>query len=262
MKTSCGLALLSAAILALCAIPADAASNRTFVSGTGSDSNPCSRTSPCASFQEALGKTAAGGEVDCLDPGDFGGASQGVTISQSVSIVCDGVSNGGIINNSGSAAITINGTSGTVVYLSGLDLNGMETTGNGGVVVNSGSAVYIVHCTIRGFGIDGVYVRSSTNPTRVFIKDSIIVNNNNDGVYVNGSGTTNVVIMVNTIVDGNLEYAASAASTDSAVALTQTMLTGGTKGLYVASGATGELVGPSNVIAGAITGTTTSVPFK
>ena len=45
---------------------------RTFVSGLGSDGNPCTRTQPCLTFAKALTNTNAGGEIDVLDPGDYG----------------------------------------------------------------------------------------------------------------------------------------------------------------------------------------------
>jgi hypothetical protein len=47
------------------------ASNRTWVSGTGTDSGTCPRTAACATFAYALGQTNAGGEIDVLDPGDW-----------------------------------------------------------------------------------------------------------------------------------------------------------------------------------------------
>jgi hypothetical protein len=44
---------------------------RTFVSSSGSDSNPGTRESPCRSFQAALVGTTLGGEVVALDSGDY-----------------------------------------------------------------------------------------------------------------------------------------------------------------------------------------------
>jgi len=37
-------------------------------SGVGDDANPCSRTAPCKTFAGAISKTAAAGEINCLDP--------------------------------------------------------------------------------------------------------------------------------------------------------------------------------------------------
>src|ERR1700727_746960 len=66
----------------LCTVPACAQATRTWVSGVGSDANPCSRTAPCLTFSGAIAKTAAGGEIDALDPGGFGP----VAITKSITI--------------------------------------------------------------------------------------------------------------------------------------------------------------------------------
>ena len=76
------------------ATPAQAQATRTWVSGVGDDANPCSRTAPCKTFAGAISKTAAAGEIDCLDPGGFGA----VTITKSITIDCQGVT-GGILSS-------------------------------------------------------------------------------------------------------------------------------------------------------------------
>ena len=72
-----------------CAAPAFAQATRTWVSGVGDDANPCSRTAPCKTFAGAISKTAAGGEIDALDPAGFGA----VTITKSIT--------GGILASAG-----------------------------------------------------------------------------------------------------------------------------------------------------------------
>src|ERR1700729_1714743 len=57
----------------LCTVPAYAQATRTWVSGVGDDSNPCSRTAPCLTFAGAITKTAAGAETTALHPGGVGG---------------------------------------------------------------------------------------------------------------------------------------------------------------------------------------------
>src|SRR6201992_1537383 len=64
--------------------PAHAQATRTWVSGVGDDVNPCSRTAPCKTFAGAISKTAAGGEINCLDPAGYGT----VTITKAISIIC------------------------------------------------------------------------------------------------------------------------------------------------------------------------------
>src|SRR5213593_1110080 len=76
--------LLLALVMAVTATPASAQATRTWVSGVGDDANPCSRTAPCKTFAGAISKTAAGGEINCIDPGGFGA----VTINKSLTIDC------------------------------------------------------------------------------------------------------------------------------------------------------------------------------
>src|SRR5437764_2495891 len=85
--------------------PAQAQATRTWVSGVGDDANPCSRTAPCKTFPGAISKTAAGGEIDVLDPGGFAP----VTITKSITI--DG--GGGLVASilaSGVQGVIVNGT--------------------------------------------------------------------------------------------------------------------------------------------------------
>src|ERR1700693_5188110 len=62
-------------VVGLATAPAHAQATRTWVSGVGDDANPCSRTAPCKTWPGAISKTAAGGEIDALDPGGFGGVN-------------------------------------------------------------------------------------------------------------------------------------------------------------------------------------------
>src|SRR5436305_1935596 len=81
------LKLWSAALAVACivlATPASAQNARSWVSSTGADGNSCLRAAPCATFGGALAKTAIGGHVSCVDPGDYGTP----TITQTVSIDC------------------------------------------------------------------------------------------------------------------------------------------------------------------------------
>ena len=45
---------------------------RTWVSGTGDDTSQCTADAPCQTFPAAMALTLPGGEIDALDPGDFG----------------------------------------------------------------------------------------------------------------------------------------------------------------------------------------------
>src|ERR1700691_4400829 len=80
-----------------------AQSTRTWVSGVGDDANPCSRTAPCMTFAGAITKTAAGGEIDALDPGGFGA----VTITKSITIDGGGGGVASVMSSSGANGITV-----------------------------------------------------------------------------------------------------------------------------------------------------------
>src|SRR5258707_9763468 len=98
---------------------AQAQASRTWVSGVGDDANPCSRTAPCKTFAGAISKTAAGGEIDVLDPGGFGA----VTITKAITIASEGAGEGGILV-AGTNAITINAGINDVIILRGLQIDG------------------------------------------------------------------------------------------------------------------------------------------
>src|SRR5438094_8924984 len=79
--------LAAIACLVLHALPAHALNDRSWVSGAGNDASACTRAAPCLTFAGALGKTNAGGTINCLDSGDF---AQQLTITKSITIDCTG----------------------------------------------------------------------------------------------------------------------------------------------------------------------------
>src|SRR5882762_6627655 len=124
--------------LILASAPAQAQATRTWVSGVGDDVNPCSRTAPCKTFAGAISKTAAGGEINCLDPGGFGA----VTLNKSMTIDCSPFA-GGILS-AGVNGVNVN-TAGTKIVLRGIEFQGAGT-GVNGVNVTAGADVMIVNC--------------------------------------------------------------------------------------------------------------------
>src|SRR4051812_15032163 len=144
------LKLLPALLLVALALPASASAQatRTWVSGVGDDANPCSRTAPCKTFAGAISKTANGGEINCIDPGGFGG----VTIGKSLTIKCHYTEGGVLV--SGTNAIVVNATATDKVTLKGLDINGIgvgATTSLTGVKVLGARSVHILDSEIYRF---------------------------------------------------------------------------------------------------------------
>jgi hypothetical protein len=118
-------ALLAAAAVflsagAFLAPAAHAQATRTWVSGVGDDVNPCSRTAPCKTFAGSISKTAAGGEINVLDPGGFGA----VTITKAITIDASSVEAGILI--SGSSGVIVNAGVNDNVTLKGLDFSGIN----------------------------------------------------------------------------------------------------------------------------------------
>jgi hypothetical protein len=145
-----------------------AQATRTWVSGVGDDANPCSRTAPCKTFAGAISKTAAKGEINCLDPGGFGG----VTITKSIAIKCHYTEGGVLV--SGTNAIVINAASTDQVTLRGLDINGLGT-GLNGVRILSAKNVQILDTEIYGFVGAGVDVNPAGS-IQVLVKNAHIHN--------------------------------------------------------------------------------------
>jgi hypothetical protein len=117
--------LTAAALLLVFAAQANAQATRTWVSGVGDDVNPCSRTAPCKTFAGSISKTAAGGEINALDPGGFGS----VTITKAMTIDVAGI-NAGVLN-SGTTGIIVNAAATDDVVLRGLDIQGGTGAGCG-----------------------------------------------------------------------------------------------------------------------------------
>src|SRR5262249_43833248 len=136
-------------LLALVFLPttsAQAQATRTWVSGVGDDANPCSRTAPCKTFPGAISKTAAGGEIDCLDPGGFGQ----VTITKSITIDC-GTVTGGILGSVVNSVIVNAGASDKVV-LRNLVIQGSigANPGLNGIRFLAGNELHLDRVVVQG----------------------------------------------------------------------------------------------------------------
>ena len=157
---------------------------RTWVSGVGDDVNPCSRTAPCKTFAGAISKTAASGEINCIDPGAFGS----VTITKSIVIRCGEVKAG--VLASGTNGITINAAATDMVSISGLDIEG-GATGINGIRFLAGATLHVENCVIHGFrstGANGILFSPSAGNTELIVTNTIISDN--------GDGATGAGILV------------------------------------------------------------------
>jgi len=225
-------------LLGLQVSPGHAQATRTWVSGVGDDVNPCSRTAPCKTFAGAISKTAANGEINCIDPGGFGS----LTITKAISIFCESVEAGVLV--AGTNGITVSAGANDVVILRGLEIEGAGS-GLSGIKFNSGAALHVEKCIIHGFlGSPGIGISFTPSGTSaLFVLDTVIrdnnqgssaggisirptgsgtvsngfiedvkILNNGNGLVVDGTGTSGTQISVtlrNSVVSGNASLGVS-----------------------------------------------------
>ena len=162
-----------------------AQASRTWVSGVGDDANPCSRTAPCKTFAGAISKTAAGGEIDALDPAGYGA----VTITKAITI--DG--GGGQV-----ASVLVSGTNGIVVQanaqtdvviLRNLRFNGIGS-GLNGIRFLSGKDLNVENCFIFGFTQNGIDVAlNQAFAASVHVINTVLKNNGGVGIRATNAVT-------------------------------------------------------------------------
>ena len=186
---SCSVFMLGAeSVFAAFTTDGDPATNiRTWVSATsGSDSNPCTRVSPCLTFAAALAQTPAGGEIDVLDPGDFGPA----TINKSVSIYGDAPGVAGAIPSPGTSGIVVSAGSSDVINLHGLVFDGVNASGTSGVVFTSGARLNINQCVFQGFTTSGVTLSPGTGSaaTTLLVVQETTMLSNATGILIRPTG--------------------------------------------------------------------------
>lgn len=172
--------------------PAYAQATRTWVSGVGDDVNPCSRTAPCKTFAGAISKTAAGGEINCLDPGGFGG----VTITKAMTLNCHEVF--GSILVAGAPGVTINAP-GARVILRNLQITGVlgtATPGTIGVRILAAKVVSIEDCVITQFSQQGISDTRTGSGNFLFVKNTVLSHNTGAGISA-GAGATSGTVLEN-----------------------------------------------------------------
>jgi hypothetical protein len=160
---------------------------QTWVSAaSGSDANPCTRTAPCLTFAATLARTAAGGEIDVLDPGDFGAA----TITKAVSIT-DDAGAAGATPASGTSGIVISAGPSDVINLRGLVFDGVNASGTSGIVFLSGALLHVQNCVFEGFTTSGMTFSpgaGSATTTQMVVQDTTILNNET-GLLIQPTGS-------------------------------------------------------------------------
>ena len=199
---------------------------RTYVASDGNDANPCTLPAPCRLLPAALTAVASGGEIWMLDSANYNTAT--VTVGKSVSI------------------LAVPGAVGSVVAVGGPAIS--ITAGSLTVALRN----LVIVPLVGGGGTDGVSMTGSSN---LSIEDSLIANLPNRGVYVTGTGNLKIT---RTIIRNNSSYAVwlqdgpsatitgtqmlqngnggvrawSTTATTTTVAVSDSVISGGTEGVY------------------------------
>jgi hypothetical protein len=205
-KIALTLAILGTTLVsALYTAPAHAQATRTWVSGTGNDANPCSRTSPCETFAGAIAKTVAGGEIDALDPGGFGT----LTITKSITIDGGGGTVASVLANSGTG-ITVAAGANDVVIIKNVRFQGLlggNTScpfgcGNTGLSYTSGGQVVCDNCAFIGWASYAINVQLSATGL-LQVRNSTFFDDQS-ALFASGTGGGAVVQMVGCSFVGRL----------------------------------------------------------
>jgi hypothetical protein len=242
--------LLAASAAAFFTAPATAQNLHTYVASYGTGSS-CTRSAPCLVFGTAYSVTAPGGEITCLDSGEFGG----FTIGQSITIDCSA--------NVATAyyAMKVNAP-GAVVVLRGITVlaNGVEPYG---FDIRDG-IVHLENCRAQNFtgaGMAGINFAPATSGSQLIVADSLVsrngsassgggilivpgpgvvatavidrtrVENNRVGIYANGSQGTVHAMVRDSLVVGSSDLGIRALGTRADVAVDNTTVTGNRTGL-------------------------------
>jgi hypothetical protein len=248
------------AVAALSIAPcAFALNNRSAVSATGLDTNPCTTASPCRSFTAAMAATVADGEIIALTSAGYGSFTidKGITVSgiPGVHAAITATTGDGI---DVTTADDVNVVLRNLVLLGPVSAMGTSN----GITVNTPSHVRMIGCVVRAFPNAGIQIYRG-NATI----DHCAINANSQGVFlvntVPGSGTANATI-TNSLIEGNATGINMSADTQATVSGTTVALS--TNGITLAPNANpayaATVVVEKSVITGSIGAGLYLLPFN
>jgi hypothetical protein len=216
--------------------PLACAQTRTWVSGVGDDFNPCARTAPCKTFAGAISKTAAGGEINCTDPGGFGA----VTITKSITIDCEGTF--GSINAAGTNGIVVN-AAGAVVKLRNISITG-SGSGLNGIRFLQGAALHVENLRIYDFTQKAIDFEPTTSAA-LFVGNTRIEDNiltaNGGGIFIKpAAGIAATASLSNVRLERNTF--GLRVENSSVVGINDSVVAGNTNGIQLVSGVVSQIV--------------------
>ena len=147
---------------------------RSYISPSGSDNRPCTRNQPCRTFDGALTKTDAGGEILAMETGTY----DPTTVSKSITLAAAPGADVSIRVATGNA-VTVSANPGDLVVLRGLRLAGpgKNVAGTNGVFFNISSPNCCVSVNIENSVISdfdhGVQMELGV-ASRLLVSDSVL----------------------------------------------------------------------------------------
>jgi hypothetical protein len=237
------------ALTLLAAVPALAQNDTSWVSHSGSDSNPCTLDAPCLTFNAAYFVTNNNGIIKAMDAGEYGiisiykpiildgngvgaaiaassGSGVGIFTSSPVEIrnlgiyVQNGCGCDGIDSFSGNVTIenvSVTGGPSVGVLVSGgtATLKGVTVSGANGGGIASGAGIQVqdgtatISDSVVQYSAIGVLVQGSTAATRVRIEGSQMIANT-IGLQVNNSGAAATARISDNVIAANAAGTATA----------------------------------------------------
>ena len=161
---------------------------RSYISPSGSDNRPCSRNQPCRTFDGALAKTDAGGEIVAMETATY----EPATISKSITLAAAPGADVSIRATTGTA-VTINGNTGDTYVLRGLRLGGpgKNVANTNGVLVNIESPSCCISVSLENTIVtdfeEGVQMNIGV-AGRLLVSDSVF-RSNKIGINFSAGGT-------------------------------------------------------------------------
>lgn len=164
---------------------------RSYISTNGSDNRPCTRAQPCRTFDGALAKTEAGGEIVALETGTY----EPTTITKAITLAAAPGADVAI-RATGGNAVTVTPGIGDSVVLRGLRLGGpgKNVAGTNGVLVDITSptcciTVHLENTIITDFE-EGVQMNLGVG-ARLLVSDSVLRNNKTGANFSVGGAEAN-----------------------------------------------------------------------
>jgi len=268
--------------LVVAAAPAQATQlTQTWVSHSGSDTNACTAAAPCATFAGAYANTAAGGEIDVADAGNYGGLSisHAITI-RAVGVLATANTVGAAFATTPSFALNIYIAAGAndKVELDGLTIEQPVGAGaatiNTGVFIIGGGDVLIRNCTFRNFQANPQYAGAlvaapPSGSVRFTVENSSFFNNANAitvasasaaGGYTGASTGTSHLKLFNSLLIGNTTNGVAVIGAGNNALLSGNQILGSSTALKLSSGGTAQTYG-NNVITNSV-GSPVQVPLN